>query len=114
LGVNRGEKPNGEIIKILNRLIQRVNLTVTFRADGTFLFGPTAKGFEKALGIMLAIVIKSMEDGSWARLKACSNDQCQWVFYDSSKNNSGRWCLMSACGARSKARTYRKRISANK
>ena len=58
---------------------------------------------------MLAIVFRAMEDGTWARLKACREDTCQWAFYDRSKNRSATWCSMAVCGNRAKARTYRQR-----
>jgi len=50
-------------------------------------------------------------DGTWARVKACVADDCQWAFYDSSRNRSGRWCDMAVCGNREKVRTYRSRQS---
>ncbi|MEX2032805.1 MAG: CGNR zinc finger domain-containing protein, partial [Dehalococcoidia bacterium] len=39
----------------------------------------------------------------------CRGDDCHWAFFDRSKNRSRVWCDMAACGARSKARTYRER-----
>ena len=64
---------------------------------------------EAALGRLLGIVVGSMRDGSWARLKVCARDECRWAFYDHSKNRSGRWCVMEVCGNKEKARTYRRR-----
>lgn len=55
------------------------------------------------LGLHLAAVL----DGTWRRLKACPSEACHWAFYDSSRNVSSRWCSMSICGNRSKARTFR-------
>ena len=49
--------------------------------------------------------------GMLGRLKSC--DHCRWVFYDTSKNRTGRWCSMQACGGREKARAYRQRKSAS-
>ncbi len=56
-------------------------------------------------------VLAAQADRSWGRLKACA--RCDWVFYDRSKNRSGRWCTMDACGSRHKARAYRHRRSIN-
>jgi predicted RNA-binding Zn ribbon-like protein len=45
-----------------------------------------------------------------ARLKMCSNPECGWMFLDSTRNASRRWCEMAACGNRAKAkRFYRKK-----
>ena len=62
-----------------------------------------------------AIVVDAMGVGTWSRLKPCRSHGCQWLFYDHSINRSGswctrmRWCTMSVCGNRSKARVYRRR-----
>jgi predicted RNA-binding Zn ribbon-like protein len=42
-------------------------------------------------------------------MKACADDECEWAFYDSSKNRSRTWCSMEVCGNRAKTRAYRAR-----
>ena len=64
---------------------------------------------DAALGRLLVMVYRAMENDSWPRLKACRDDTCQWAFYDHSKNRSGHWCSMEVCGGRHKARQYRER-----
>jgi predicted RNA-binding Zn ribbon-like protein len=58
---------------------------------------------------LLAIALRAMIDGRWQRLKTCPGEHCGWVFYDHSRNNSGRWCSMAVCGGRTKARTHYQR-----
>ena len=58
---------------------------------------------------LLAEVFDAQRDGSWQRLKACANPDCQWIYYDASRNRSGRWCSMGECGDVMKARAYRER-----
>lgn len=58
---------------------------------------------------VLAEVFEAQRDGLWQRLKACANPDCQWVYYDASRNRSGRWCSMGECGDVMKARAYRER-----
>jgi predicted RNA-binding Zn ribbon-like protein len=53
--------------------------------------------------------VRATDEGKWGRLKVCSNDACQWAFYDRSRNRSGKWCTMEVCGNRMKARTFRQR-----
>ena len=50
-----------------------------------------------------------MRVGTWERLKVCRNDECQWAFYDHSRNHSGAWCTMAICGNRMKGRAFRTR-----
>jgi predicted RNA-binding Zn ribbon-like protein len=59
------------------------------------------------LGELALICLRANQDGTLRRLKSCTN--CEWTIYDSSKNQSGRWCSMTACGGRYNARTYRQR-----
>jgi len=44
--------------------------------------------------------------GNVARLKTCPSPSCGWVFLDTSKSGTRRWCAMAACGSRAKARRY--------
>ena len=43
------------------------------------------------------------------RLKVCENPECQWAFYDGSRNRSRRWCDPSQCGNVFKVRQFRAR-----
>jgi len=40
---------------------------------------------------------------------ACNSETCRWVFLDTSKNHSRRWCDMKICGNRMKARRFQAR-----
>ncbi len=40
------------------------------------------------------------------RIKECASTTCEWVFLDRSRNRSRRWCDMSDCGNRAKARRF--------
>lgn len=40
------------------------------------------------------------------RVKSCGADDCEWLFLDTSRNRSRRWCDMSECGNRVKARRH--------
>lgn len=45
------------------------------------------------------------------RIKECGSDNCNWLFYDVSKNRSRRWCEMKDCGNRAKQKRHRSRTS---
>lgn len=48
------------------------------------------------------------------RIRRCANDRCLWLFVDTSKSGTRRWCDMGACGNRAKAaRHYAKVRRAN-
>lgn len=39
-------------------------------------------------------------------VRVCAGEDCGWVFLDTSKNRSRRWCSMKSCGNRAKARRH--------
>jgi predicted RNA-binding Zn ribbon-like protein len=39
-------------------------------------------------------------------LRQCPGDGCAWLFLDTSRNKSRRWCTMEVCGNRAKARRH--------
>ena len=41
------------------------------------------------------------------RVRACDNPECRWLFLDTSKNHTRRWCDMKICGNRMKARRFK-------
>lgn len=48
-----------------------------------------------------------------ALVRECDNETCGWLFVDTSKNHSRRWCSMSDCGNRAKARRHYARLKRN-
>jgi predicted RNA-binding Zn ribbon-like protein len=40
-------------------------------------------------------------------VRACGNPECRWLFLDTSKNHTRRWCDMKLCGNRMKARRFK-------
>ncbi len=85
----------------------RTCLSIRFGPDGTPRLEPTSATPDAALGSVLAAGYAAWLSGTFPRLKTCA--QCEWVFYDLSKNRSGTWCSMTICGNRAKNRTYRRR-----
>jgi predicted RNA-binding Zn ribbon-like protein len=84
-------------------------LRVRLPSPDRYTLEPETGGVEGALGRLVAIVLEAMAGGTWDRLKACSAHDCQWAFYDVSKNHSRHWCSMRVCGNRTKARQFRQR-----
>jgi predicted RNA-binding Zn ribbon-like protein len=101
----------GADVQTLNDFITSVDLRVQFGSDGRpgLASAPGGELVERVVGRLLAEVVRAEAEGRWDRLKACSNEECRWAFYDASKNRSGRWCTMQVCGARHKMRVYRER-----
>ena len=106
---NNGEGIEPADLRELNGVAESLCLRVRFDEDGGLMLGPESSGVSAALGRILAAVVRATDEGIWGRLKICSNDACQWAFYDRSRNRSGKWCTMEVCGNRMKARAFRQR-----
>jgi len=109
LRVNDGHPVDPAALEVVNRVTGSLPLQLHFSTDGEPGLGPGTGGVRGALAAMLGAVPLAEADGTWSRLKVCSADDCQWAFYDKSKNRSGRWCSMRVCGNRTKTRAYRAR-----
>ncbi|WP_412540606.1 CGNR zinc finger domain-containing protein [Longispora sp. K20-0274] len=75
------------------------------------LLVPAGEGTRAALAEVLADIVQSGPE--WRRVKICPADDCQWAYYDASKNSSRRWCSMELCGNRNKTKKYRQRQAAH-
>jgi predicted RNA-binding Zn ribbon-like protein len=62
---------------------------------------------ERPLWPLAVAALDLLRHGPLDRLKAC--EDCPWLFLDTSRNHSRRWCSMEDCGTRSKMRRYRAR-----
>lgn len=108
---NNGESIQPAELGQINTLVSQLKLAIQFKTDGALTFAPDSDGLAGVFEQIMARIVEAVCDGTWFQLKACRETGCQWAFYDSSKNHSGRWCSMSVCGSRDKARAYRKRLS---
>ena len=62
------------------------------------------------LDCMLWPVVRSAADfltsDDLDTVRVCASESCNWLFIDTSKNHSRRWCNMKSCGNREKARRF--------
>lgn len=67
----------------------------------------------KAAGFPVWLIAQAawqlMLSDALGRVRACEADSCRWLFLDTSKNHTRRWCNMKICGNRAKARRYQER-----
>ncbi|SCG69308.1 CGNR zinc finger domain-containing protein [Micromonospora halophytica] len=104
-------EPSGEqdAVAGLNALLGAAPLTVRLDAHGgaELVPVPGLRGAAGLTALVAAAVAGACADGSWARVKACSMENCRWVYFDRSPAGRRRWCDMAVCGSRAKMRAYR-------
>ena len=66
--------------------------------------------FDKMLWKIAHSAVDLLTSEDINRVGICQDDRgCGWLFYDTSRNHSRRWCCMEDCGNRAKARDFYKR-----
>jgi predicted RNA-binding Zn ribbon-like protein len=109
LRTNNGGEATERELEPLREAAERSRYRLAFGPDGNLSLAPARadlSGFESRL--LLAIERLQCED-AWPRLKACTDEGCQWAFYDATRNRSRTWCSMDVCGNREKTKRYRQR-----
>jgi len=73
------------------------------------------RDLEELLWPILRSAAELLTSERHARVRQCADDRgCGWLFLDTTKNHSRRWCAMEDCGNRAKARRHYQRIRAPK
>jgi predicted RNA-binding Zn ribbon-like protein len=96
----------------LRDLTSHATARITIGPDGNVGLEPVPAGsLQAGLATLLLIIRDAQRDGTWARLKVCSNPDCEWAFYDRSHARRGTWCDMASCGNLIKNRNLRARAA---
>jgi hypothetical protein len=109
---NMGEPRNETATAFLNRAAEETGLRVCFGCNDEKPIHVEATGVRGAIGLILGTAFLAELDGRWERFRVCHDPGCSAVFFDRSKNKSGKWCSMSSCGNRAKVRAFRERQAA--
>jgi len=88
----------GEAISHSSLLKKEDHFTTAWKPDETF---------EALLWPIVHSAGELLLSEELGRVKECPG--CGWLFLDTSKNQTRRWCSMSTCGARDKMRRYNKK-----
>jgi predicted RNA-binding Zn ribbon-like protein len=72
-------------------------------------FGLSGTSFDQIIWPIVRSASEMLTSGDLNRVRRCAADDCGWLFLDTSRNRSRRWCDMKDCGNRSKVRRYYER-----
>jgi predicted RNA-binding Zn ribbon-like protein len=62
-----------------------------------------------AMARLAESIARELSQGHPERLRICANDECRWVFNDTSRTGRRKWCDMATCGNRAKVARHRAR-----
>jgi predicted RNA-binding Zn ribbon-like protein len=108
-----GERPEGEVLKRLNsQLAEAMAHACIEQTEDGYTWGWA--GFPDEMESLLWPIVRSaaellVNNEKLERVRECAGDACGWLFVDTSKNHSRRWCDMRDCGNTAKAKRHYQR-----
>jgi len=105
-----GEEAPGSAVASLEGYFQRARQAqrlqkVAGKLDWTF---PQSNSLpELPLWLLSLSAAELLTSDQMEKVRACGNAECRWLFLDTSKNHTRRWCDMKICGNRMKARRFK-------
>jgi predicted RNA-binding Zn ribbon-like protein len=109
-----GRRPEKSDLKWFNELLSK--------SLSHLRIAPVQSGFawewedeENGLNQMLWAAVRAagellVDSTALDRLRECPGEGCRWLFIDTSRNKSRRWCTMEICGNRAKARRHYRQL----
>ncbi len=106
-----GRQPETVDFSAFNALLHQIRLHVMANASGYgWAWGGEGDALEAPLWPVLASAAELLRAGQLHHVHECAGDACSWLFLDTSKNHSRRWCDMKSCGNRAKVRSHYRRL----
>lgn len=87
------------------RALARAKLT-RFGAHYAWSWSVAASPIEAVLGPISLSALTILCQADLTRIKQCQGEKCGWLFLDTTKNKSRRWCEMEICGNRAKQKRF--------
>lgn len=104
--------PAADDMQAFNQMLAKAMTHLRLHAvDDQFAWGyvQDAADLEAMLWPVLWSASELLTSRDLRYLRECASDDCTWLFLDTSKNHSRRWCSMTQCGNRAKARSHYQR-----
>ncbi len=107
--VVEGRPPESADLLLLNAALSRAMVHACVAPRGNaFAWGwvPGGDAPDRALWPVVRAAADLLTSPELHCVRMCAADDCAWLFLDTSKNHSRRWCNMKTCGNRAKVRRH--------
>jgi predicted RNA-binding Zn ribbon-like protein len=105
-----GRKPPTTPIKTLERFFKKAREPrglLWNRSRLNWDWPEAERAVELPLWLLALSAEELMTSNKIDMVRACAKPDCRWLFLDTSKNHTRRWCDMKLCGNRMKARRFK-------
>jgi predicted RNA-binding Zn ribbon-like protein len=112
LAIAAGTEPVESDLLEVNRLVKKAQAQlelVPVAGHYHLSWRKTGAGPEHILWRLARAMAELMTSDALLTVRVCAGEACGWLFLDKSRNHLRRWCSMSDCGNRAKAREFYKR-----
>ncbi len=104
--------PQGSDLDMLNGVLSEAMAQARIvRSQDGFHWDWAGKGdaLARPLWPIVRLAAELLTSVELSKVRVCAAEDCNWLFLDTSKNHSRRWCDMDSCGNRAKARKHYER-----
>lgn len=110
--IANGEVPEAEEIQSLNSVLQESMGRLRLRVQGKTLdwdWDDSTLSLERPIWPIVRSAAELLTSDEVSSVRECASGTCSWLFIDRSRTKRRRWCDMSTCGNRAKARRHYER-----
>ena len=108
--VARSANPDAADLRELSARYPKALASFELHANGSRLAWtsrPGSDGLERVIATVVRSAVELLTSPRLMRVKECAAEgECGWLFLDTTRSGTRRWCRMSGCGSRAKARRH--------
>lgn len=112
VGLTNNRQPDPEQMEQFNHLLCESMAHAYLSSDENgfhWTWSNEVGRLERPLWFVIRSTADLLTSTDLGNTRLCASDECGWLFLDTSKNHSRRWCDMRSCGNRAKARRHHQR-----
>jgi len=102
-------RPPPDDLNVLNAHVSATFEGAALSASGTrfTLETPRGVGLDEVLRRVVRAAVDLLASDRVEHIGRCADDSCAWLFLDTTRSRTRRWCDMKSCGNRNKVRRFR-------
>jgi predicted RNA-binding Zn ribbon-like protein len=103
-------RPPPDDLNVLNAHVSATFEGAALSASGARFTLETVRrvGLDEVLRRVVLAAVDLLTSDQMEHIGRCADDSCAWLFLDTTRSRTRRWCDMKSCGNRNKVRRFRR------